>query len=145
MTRADLDHFWDEGEGDPWRLHHIYDDGEEVTDQPTEKQQRHFMIQGTKFYKGLLDPPLQSPAGRRRIRDRVQWTQEQLADELVDRSGLHVTRQMVSRWERPVGYGPGDVRLPGREPLGERRRAYAELLEVLKRMPPATTKQSSRL
>jgi len=73
------------------------------------------------------------------------WTQQERADKLVERSGLHVTKQMVSRWEKPVGYGPGDVRLPGREPLGELRRAYAALLEELKRKPPATTKQPGRL
>jgi hypothetical protein len=103
------------------------------------------MIRGTKFDKGLLDPPLQSPAERRRIRKRVGWTQEWPADVHFDRSRLRVTRQMVSRWEKPVGYGPGDVRLPGREPTGAKRRAYAALLEALKRLPPAATKQSRRL
>jgi hypothetical protein len=45
-------HLYDDWEGDPGDLHHPYRQGEEVTSQLTEKQQRHLMIRGTKFDKG---------------------------------------------------------------------------------------------
>lgn len=67
---------------------------------------------------------LPSPDDRRRIRERAGLTQQELADELF------VSRWTVTRWEKPAGYRNG-VRLAGREPVGELRKNYSELLRAL--------------
>jgi hypothetical protein len=68
--------------------------------------------------------PLPSPENRRLIRERAGLTQEDLADELF------VSRWTVSRWEKPSGYRNGK-RMAGREPVGELRKNYSELLRAL--------------
>ncbi len=76
----------------------------------------------TRRRKGDYDVPLAPPAERRCIREQAGWTQEDLGDE------LEKSRHMVSRWEKEAtGYSGGE-RLPGREPSGEVRSAYADLL-----------------
>jgi hypothetical protein len=68
--------------------------------------------------------PLPSPDDRRRIRERAGLTQQDLADQLF------VSRWTVTRWEKPAGYR-NEVRLAGREPVGELRKNYSELLRAL--------------
>lgn len=103
------------------------------------------MVRSHKAERGEHDPPLPSLAERRLIRVRAGGTQQYVADEILERWGLRVTRGMACRWERPVGYAGDGYRLPGREPSGAKRRAYAELLEEMRRMPPTTTTQRGRL
>ena len=76
---------------------------------------------GSRRRRGLLDPPLPAPAERKRIREAAGFTQADVARV------LHVTPYAVYRWEKPSGYRDGE-RLPGREPAGELRRAYSEVL-----------------
>ena len=71
----------------------------------TETQYRVFIRWNTKLDKGEFDPPLPSRAERRRIREAAGPTQRYVADE------LDVSRHLVCRWEKPVGYA-GDRRLP---------------------------------
>ena len=113
---------------------------------PDEHSDRYYRVNIVRSYRterGEYDPPLPSPAKRRHIRIRAGKTQQDVADDIADLCSLNVSRDLVCRWEKPTGYA-GDYRLPGREPTGAKRRAYAALLEELKRMPPAT-KQSRRL
>lgn len=74
--------------------------------------------------RGEYDAPLPPPAERRRIREAAGWTQQQVAD------ALHVSRHTVGRFERKAGLIDGH-RLPGREPSGDVRVAYSELLTAL--------------
>ena len=74
--------------------------------------------------RGDYDAPLPPPSERRRIRDAVGWTQSEVADE------LHVSRHTVSKFERRAGW-LDDQHRPGREPSGEVRVAYSELLRRL--------------
>jgi ribosomal protein L32E len=79
----------------------------------------------TRRRKGEYDVPLPPPEERRRIRERAEWTQQDVGDE------LEVSRHMVGRWEKvAVGYR-GSERLPGREPSGKNRADYAKLLNDL--------------
>lgn len=71
-----------------------------------------------------MTPPCLPPVERRRIREAAGWTQRQVADELF------VSRHTVGRFERKAGWVDGR-RLPGREPSGEVRVAYSELLRHL--------------
>jgi DNA-binding transcriptional regulator YiaG len=75
--------------------------------------------------------PLPSPEHRKHIRERAGLTQEDLADELC------VTRWTVTRWEKPAGYRNGK-RMAGREPVGELRKNYSELLRALSSPDVAT-------
>ena len=68
--------------------------------------------------------PLPSPDNRRLIRERAGLTQEDLGDELL------VSRWTVTRWEKPAGYWNGK-RMAGREPMGELRKSYSDLLRDL--------------
>ena len=81
---------------------------------------RHFEREAN----GEYDAPLPSPVDRKRIRERAGITQQDVADQ------LHVSRDTVMRWEKPAGYRNGR-RLPGREPVGELRKAYSEVLMEL--------------
>ena len=83
----------------------------------------------TRRRKGEYDVPLPPPEERRRIRERAEWTQQDVGDE------LEVSRHMVGRWEKvAVGYR-GSERLPGREPSGKNRADYAKLLNDLQQIP----------
>lgn len=73
---------------------------------------------------GAYSAPLPPPCERKRIRERAGLTQEELAKELF------VERTTVSRWEQPAGYTHGR-RLNGREPVGDRRRDYSNMLRDL--------------
>ena len=95
----------------------------------TEPQLNHLIRLEEKRQRGLLDPPLPPPAERRRIRQAAGWTQNDVADTIC------VSRHLVFRWEKPVGYD-GTRRLPGREPCGKERREYAALLQVLSQPNP---------
>jgi hypothetical protein len=74
--------------------------------------------------RGDYEAPLPPPVERRRIREAAGWTQQQVADE------LHISRHTVGRFERKAGLMNGQ-RLPGREPSGDVRVAYSELLVEL--------------
>jgi DNA-binding XRE family transcriptional regulator len=74
--------------------------------------------------RGDYDAPLPPSSERRRIRVAAGWTQQQVADV------LHVSRHAVGRFERQAGLVNGE-RLPGREPSGEVRVAYSQLLKRL--------------
>jgi DNA-binding XRE family transcriptional regulator len=74
--------------------------------------------------RGDYDAPLPPPAERRRIREAVGWTQQQVADE------LHVSRHTIGRFEKKAGLVNGR-RMSGREPSRELRVAYSALLKSL--------------
>jgi hypothetical protein len=95
----------------------------------TRTEIRSFVRWSTKVREGEYEPELPSPAERRRIRLAAGFTQEDVGDM------LEVSHDLVYRWEKPAGY-LGGRRLPGREPTGERRRAYAQLLENMKQITP---------
>lgn len=80
---------------------------------------RHGEREGNRAHEA----PLPDPESRRLIRERAGLTQQDLADELL------VSRWTVARWEKPAGYTNG-VRLSGREPVGELRKAYSDLLRA---------------
>ena len=87
----------------------------------------HRIREHTKHDSGAYDPPLPPPAERRRIRKAAGLAQ-------IDIAGLlGVGEDLVYRWEKPVGYDENGNRLPGREPIGRVRRAYAMLLEMAER------------
>lgn len=81
---------------------------------------------------GEYDAPLPSPQERKRIRKALGMTQVDLADELANQldDRLNVERTLISRWETPAGYVNGK-RLNGREPAGELRQKYSDLLWAL--------------
>ncbi len=70
---------------------------------------------------GEYSAPLSSPANRKLIREQAGWTQQQVADQ------LGVNRHTVAKWEKIPGWD-GDRELPSREPPGEIRAAYSNLL-----------------
>ncbi len=90
----------------------------------SERESNILMMMHTKVRRGDYDAPLPLPAERRRIRERAKWTQQQFADE------LHVARHAISTWETKAGWSRG-VRLRGREPVGDIRSKYSELLKEL--------------
>ena len=83
---------------------------------------------------GGYDASLPSPKERKRIREAAGITQQDLADALADQldDRLNVERTLISRWETPAGYVNGR-RLNGREPVGELREQYSDLLRDLER------------
>lgn len=101
----------------------------------TDSEYRHLMQRIDKFDRGGFDPPLPSPPERRRIREEADLTQRDVAAELNHElpSKLRVTHHIIYRWEKRVGYD-GHRRLPGREPTGQRRQAYADLLDKMERL-----------
>jgi DNA-binding transcriptional regulator YiaG len=74
--------------------------------------------------QGLYEPPLPSPTERRRIREAAGVSPQALAD------AIHVSRWTIYRFERRAGYRNGE-RLPGREPVGQVRKLYADALRNL--------------
>ena len=103
---------------------HRFEMHEEDASSLSEQQWRVWMRMSTKFWAGGFDPPLPPPAERRRLRKAAGLAQ-------IDIAGmLHVGEDIVYRWEKPVGYDERGNRLPGREPVGSVRRAYAMLLEM---------------
>jgi hypothetical protein len=71
--------------------------------------------------RGEYDAPLPPPTERRRIRRAAEWSQQQAADE------LHLSRHALAKFERRAGWVNG-TRLQGREPTGQVRADYSELL-----------------
>lgn len=67
---------------------------------------------------------LPSPRNRKRLREAAGLTQADVAKRLF------VERTTVARWEMPSGY-TGDMRLNGREPSGDLRTTYSELLRSI--------------
>ena len=94
--------------------------------------QRSLTRHGEREAKGMYDAPLPSPRERKRLRKAAGLTQVDLADELADQLGdrLNVERTLISRWETPAGFVNGK-RLNGREPVGELRQKYSDLLRAL--------------
>jgi DNA-binding XRE family transcriptional regulator len=74
--------------------------------------------------RGAYAIPLPRPEERRRIRLAAGFTQQDLAE------AIGTSRTAVARFERTAGYIDG-LRLPGREPSGDTRRRYAEMLGLL--------------
>ncbi len=70
---------------------------------------------------GGYDAPLPPPKQRKRIRENLGITQESMA------RNLFVNRTTIARWEQPAGYSHGK-RLNGREPSGELRWSYSNML-----------------
>lgn len=81
---------------------------------------RHGEREGNRAYEA----PLPDPESRRLIREQAGLTQHDVADQ------LYVSRWTVARWEKPAGYRNG-MRLAGREPVGELRKTYSNLLREL--------------
>jgi hypothetical protein len=77
---------------------------------------------------GGYSAPLPSPAGRKGIREQADRTQRQIAAE------LGVSRHTLAKWEEIAGWD-GDRELWGREPPGEVRPSYADLLTLLDNDP----------
>ena len=104
---------------------HEYRFPDGALDDFTETEYRVWHQRRARVARGDYDVPLPPPEERRRIRERAEWTQQDVGDE------LEVSRHMVGRWEKvAVGYR-GSERLPGREPSGKNRADYAELLNDL--------------
>jgi len=110
-----LDHD-DELMGHGWRA----SASETITDQ--EFQARIRTLERER--RGEYAAPLPPPAERRRIREAAGWTQQEVADELC------VSRHTVAKFERRAGWLNGR-RLQGREPSGDVRASYSELLKRL--------------
>jgi DNA-binding transcriptional regulator YiaG len=110
-----LDHD-DELMGHGWHA----SDSETITEPELQARIRTLMRE----LRGEYDAPLPPPAERRRIREAAGWTQQHVADE------LHLSRHTVAKFERRAGWRNG-TRLQGREPSGDVRIAYSELLKRL--------------
>jgi DNA-binding transcriptional regulator YiaG len=115
-----LDHD-DEMLGHPWEV----SASETITDQESQARINTFMRE----LRGEYDAPLPPPAERRRIREAAGLTQEEIADR------LYVSRHTVAKFERRAGWVNG-TRLQGREPSGDVRSSYSDLLKRLVLLGP---------
>ena len=100
------------------------DDWEDVPSGSADPVERAVFRHFEREANGEYDAPLPSPADRKLIREQAGLTQQDVADQ------LHVSWDTAMRWEKPSGYRNGKS-LPGREPVGELRKSYSDLLRRL--------------
>jgi hypothetical protein len=115
-----LDHD-DESMGHGWHA----SDSETITDQESQARINTLMRE----LRGEYDAPLPPPTERGRIRRAAGWSQQQAADE------LHLSRHALAKFERQAGWLNG-TRLQGREPSGDVRSSYSDLLKRLVLLGP---------
>jgi hypothetical protein len=105
-------------------LIHLADDAYEHL---TKQEWLRLLAHRRRSNRGDLDPPLPRPRERRRLREAVGLSQEDVGDL------IGVSRHMVSRFEKRAIY-QRSIRSGGREPVGAVRARYGKVLDCMEIM-----------